>query len=195
MTDYYTGGTIGSSEQTGLTETDRRLGNVSPAFSYQLYGGYQFNHVISVELALTNHGKLKEDYKPDGKETIKGYIKTRAKSLALQANIGYTLNNGIRPYGLAGLSWINIDSSTDASQTSTEEEDSIHSFYNQKNRVALRFGMGTDYAPVSLDGLTFRLEYTLDIYTLDWESPSSIHSQYTDVMRLRNLSVGIGYKF
>ncbi|MBN8147810.1 outer membrane beta-barrel protein, partial [Vibrio vulnificus] len=71
-------------------------------------------------------------------------------ALSINANLGYSFDNGFRPYGLIGLSALDL-----SEKTQTLEDD---------QGTAIHFGLGLEYAPPTLNGLAFRVGYDSEIF-------------------------------
>ena len=95
------------------------------SMGYSLYGGYQFNRIVGIELGYTDYA----DYESSG---IKVFSPT---SLSVAANLGYTFDKSIRPFVLAGISYVNLN----ANSAGKFEDDS---------GAVFRFGVGVEYTPV-----------------------------------------------
>lgn len=102
------------------------------SMGYSLYGGYQFNRIVGIELGYTDYA----DYESYGTKVFS------PTSLSVAANLGYTFDNSIRPFVLAGLSYVDLN----ANNSSALDDDSGAGF---------RFGVGVEYTPV--ENLTLRL--------------------------------------
>ena len=72
------------------------------SMGYSLYGGYQFNRIVGIELGYTDYA----DYESSG---IKVFS---PKSLPVAANLGYTFDKSIRPFVLAGISYVNLNANS-----------------------------------------------------------------------------------
>jgi len=73
-------------------------------------------------------------------------------AVSLAANLGYNFPNGLRPFGTIGLSSLKLD------QTTRDIDDS---------RTAFHFGTGLEYTPAALMGVSFRVGYEGDAFTID----------------------------
>ena len=134
---------------------------------YKVYGGYLFNKVVGIEAAYTDYGDF-------------AYVTNTTLSptaISLAANLGYTFLNGqLRPYALAGLSYL------DLAQGGT-------AYYDDDNTVAFAYGAGIEYSPTILKGLGFRASWNADVYVVD----PIITDDYTQTLGMFNISVQ--YKF
>ncbi|MCW1890338.1 porin family protein [Vibrio chagasii] len=65
------------------------------SMGYDLYGGYQFNRIVGIELGYTDYA----DYESYGTKVFS------PTSLSVTANLGYTFDSSIRPFVLAGLNY------------------------------------------------------------------------------------------
>ncbi len=99
---------------------------------YNLYGGYQFNRIVGIWTRL--HGlRWLWIIRPK---------KLSPTSLSVAANVGYTFDNSIRPFVLAGLNTVRFELDSSA-------------FYGDDSGAGFHFGVGVEYTPV--ENLTLRL--------------------------------------
>ena len=87
---------------------------------------------VGIELGYTDYA----DYE------LFGQKKLSPTSLSVAANVGYTFDNSIRPFVLAGLSYVDLNSSNSA-------------FYGDDSGAGFHFGVGVEYTPA--ENLTLRL--------------------------------------
>ncbi|MCZ8499566.1 outer membrane beta-barrel protein [Vibrio lentus] len=72
--------------------------------TYHLIAGYKFNEIASLELQYTNYGDVRTN------QWVSTVMTWSPKAATVcPGNNGYTFNNGIRPYGIIGLSYIELD--------------------------------------------------------------------------------------
>ncbi len=81
-----------------------------------------------------------------------GQKKLSPTSLSVAANVGYTFDNSIRPFVLAGLSYVDLNSSNSA-------------FYGDDSGAGFHFGVGVEYTPV--ENLTLRLISQADAVNIE----------------------------
>ena len=184
VSGFYLGGTVGSAKGTSFTSNEFQNDNsrlnlkdyykTSSETSFQLLAGYQFNRIVAVEFVYTDFGNLEKD----------GSTLFKPTALTAQANVGYSFHSGWRPFALAGLSSMDIN----RQQKIADEDDS---------KVALRTGLGVEFAPASLSGLAFRATWTADWGTTDYSMYKFGEGvkDYTNINMLSNLSIGATYKF
>ena len=182
VSGFYVGGTVGSSKVTVLRDTEFTEDNptesdslkTSSESSFQLLGGYQFNRIVALELAYANFGSLK----------YSGNVIFKPTALTGQANLGYTFHSGWRPFALVGLSSLDLDQQL--------------LVYADDSTVALRTGVGVEFSPASLNGLSLRATWSADWYFTDYKEQNSNtgpDKDYLDTNMLSNLSIGATYKF
>ena len=70
------------------------------SMGYSLYGGYQFNRIVGIELGYTDYA----DYEAFSTKVLS------PTSFSVAANVGYTFDNSIRPFVTAGLSYVDLNS-------------------------------------------------------------------------------------
>ena len=116
------------------SDTDGGVNLDAESMGYSLYGGYQFNRIVGIELGYTDYA----DYE------LLGQKKLSPTSLSVAANVGYTFDNSIRPFVTAGLSYVDLNSSNGA-------------FYGDDSGAGFHFGVGVEYTPVENLTLTFDL--------------------------------------
>ena len=162
-------------------DDDSRYGNLikeTDGNSLKIYGGYQFNKIIAVEATYTDYGNTN------------GYVNTRngiqrveqsPTSLAVAANAGYSFANGLRPFGLVGLSYLTLDSSYD--------------FLDTDNPIAIKYGVGVDYAPSALKGIQLRVAYEGEVYFAEAETYGFDDDVNVDLFSLGAFYAGASYKF
>ena len=84
-----------------MTKKELRIDNIDTADSgYKVYGGYQFNNVIGIELGYTDYGKFSAD---------DGYSQA-ATAFSVAANVGYSFLDGqLRPFATLGLGYVALE--------------------------------------------------------------------------------------
>ncbi|MCG9578245.1 porin family protein [Vibrio tubiashii] len=150
---FYVGAGFGTTDYS----EDRYLDdNIAGAYSFdessttKLIAGYAFNRIISIEAQYTNYGDI--DVKPQ-LNTISDFTMEHS-SFTLAANVGYTFDNGVRPFATAGLGSISLDNkSSRLSESDTG--------------TAYRLGLGVDYTPPQFGGITVRAAYEADVYEVE----------------------------
>ncbi|NRB69711.1 MAG: porin family protein [Vibrio sp.] len=115
--------------------------------SYKIIAGYQFNRVVSLETQFTRYGDTNVKIHTPS-ETISGKIEH--KSYTVAANLGYTFDSGVRPFAIVGLG------SMDYTEGSFSDDGSI-----------VRLGLGLEYTPPQLQGLSLRSAYEVDHYEIE----------------------------
>ncbi len=113
------------------SDTDGQGNLDSNGMGYNLYGGYQFNRIVGVELGYNDYA----DYK-------NSTDKLSPTSISVSANLGYTFDNTIRPFVLAGLSSVDLHANSAAN-------------YDDDSGTGFHFGVGVEYTPI--EHLTLRL--------------------------------------
>ena len=153
------------------SDTDGAPSLDSSGMGYNLYGGYQFNRIVGVELGYNDYANYKnsdEDLSPT--------------SISVSANLGYTFDNTIRPFVLAGLSSVDLN----ASSGSKFDDDSGTGFH---------FGVGVEYTPV--EHLTLRLISQADAVSVDdtVKISNSTISTGNHTLAFNSVSFGGSYDF
>ncbi|ODM56272.1 hypothetical protein BC455_20925 [Vibrio harveyi] len=120
--------------------------------AYKLIAGYQINRIIAIEAQYTKYADT------DVKVHNISALKLSHDTFTVAANVGYTFNNGLRPFATLGLGSISYE----------VKENITGKNYNHKDDGGtVRLGIGLEYAPVMLGGLAFRAGYEVDHYTLE----------------------------
>ncbi|MBL4829334.1 MAG: porin family protein [Aliivibrio sp.] len=151
----YNGFYLGAGIGTVDIDDDGALDDISPALNtsysgntYKLISGYKFNRIVAVEGQYTSYGDMK--ISASGSNTN---LTFEQRSVTISANVGYTFNNGLRPFGILGVG--RLDSKSDG--------DSDH-------ETTLRIGSGIEYTPPKLENVSFRLAYEWDMYRTEEDS-------------------------
>ncbi|MCG9681164.1 porin family protein [Vibrio sp. Isolate23] len=126
--------------------------------TYKLIAGYMFNRIIGVEAQYTNYAPIKIN---SSNSTFNHELDLF--SFTVNANMGYTFDNGLRPFATAGMGSIDLgESGSEAGST-------------------VRIGAGVEYFVPQLAGLSIRAAYEVDHFILDFydkEYSQSIGSFY-----------------
>ncbi|MDN3611815.1 porin family protein [Vibrio ostreicida] len=169
---FYVGGGLGSttfSDDGYYNDVDTTLSGYgyetktsseTDGLSYRLIGGYQFNRIIAVEAQYTKYGSVKANTKLNN--TTIGTSESDYSSFTVAANLGYTFDNGIRPFVTAGLGSISVDQTNHSNSTSAS-----NNFSFSDSATALRVGAGMEYSPEMFKGGAVRLAYEVDHFGLD----------------------------
>jgi len=108
---------------------------------FKLYGGYQFNQIIGIEMAFDSYG-----------EYTNATYKESPTSFNIDANLGYAFLNGqLRPFVLLGISALSF----------TRDGYDHDGYGNEisKGSGGYNYGIGVTFKPVSLNGVGFRAGY------------------------------------
>jgi len=112
----------------------------------KVYGGWMINKIVGVEVGYANYGSFALD---DTSIDVSSY--------SVAANLGYTFLDGqLRPFGLAGLSYIDNDYPKGDAQDNVDP-----------TNMGVHLGVGVSYAPTILHGVGFRLAYEIDVFSAD----------------------------
>ncbi|CAH6907401.1 Outer membrane protein [Vibrio chagasii] len=156
---FYLGGAIGTVD---FEDDDLVSSKTEPVTfeaednSYRLIAGYKFNRIVSLEFQYTDYGDLVAKNHADKND---GFTWT-PQTVSVAANLGYTFDNGMRPFGIIGLSSIDLDmKNADGSRPSGSNFDDTG--------TGVRFGVGVEYTPPKLSALSLRLGYEADAFTLE----------------------------
>ncbi|MFA0057828.1 porin family protein [Vibrio echinoideorum] len=184
---FYLGGAIGSSgiDDGGLFESSiEPISFEAEDNTYRIIAGYQFNRIVSLELQYTDFGDVvaKNPLSGDG-------FTWTPQIFSVAANLGYTFDNGVRPFGTIGLSSIDLDMKySDGSRPSSSDFDD--------SGTGLRLGVGFEYTPPKFSEFSLRLGYEADAFTI--ETYEGAFAQKRKVERdivLDSFYVGATYNF
>lgn len=160
----YLGGAIGTSgvDDGGLFSSIKEpVTFEAEDNAYRIIAGYKFNRIVSLELQYTDYGDVVAKYPLSST----GFTWT-PQVFSVVANLGYTFDNGVRPFGLIGLSSIDLDMkySNGSRPSSSEFDDS---------GTGVRVGFGVEYTPEKLSELSLRLGYEADAFTVEVDEGNS----------------------
>ncbi|WP_028864403.1 outer membrane beta-barrel protein [Psychromonas aquimarina] len=141
----------------------------------KLYSGVNINRIVGVEVSYSDYGSLT----PKPGSSAAGSLSPRA--VAVAANIGYTFDTGLRAFGIAGLSVIDLRQS--------------EVMFNDDKRVAFRYGFGGEYQPSTATGLTFRLAFEADMYAATLSNDYNNRDNSSYISQIGTLYLGAMYKF
>lgn len=142
VSGFYIGAGVGSTH-VNLSSNSHSYTPSTDGSSLKLIGGYQFNRIVAIETQYTSYGEVK----------LSSNYKWEPKTISLAANLGYTFNNGLRPFAIIGLSSLDLDQNIKA--------------LDDGSATALRFGAGLEYTPAALSGVSFRAGYEGDAFIIE----------------------------
>ncbi|CDT44026.1 porin family protein [Vibrio coralliirubri] len=173
---FYLGGAIGTSgiDDGGLTDTiNEPITFKAEDNTYRLIAGYKFNRIVSVEAQYTDFGDVALKTKSGNK-----VFTWTPQIFSVTANLGYTFDNGIRPFGIIGLSTIDLDQSLPVLDDDSGE--------------GIRYGFGVEYTPKQAKNVSFRLGYEADAFDIeDYENGHKTE----DTVVLDSFYLGAMYTF
>ncbi len=139
-----------------------------------LYGGYQFNDIVAVELSFSDYGKF---------EAQDGFAE-EPTSVSVSANVGYSFLDGqLRPFGVMGFGFVNMNYSNLPSYVISLDD----------KGASLHYGVGVQYEPDVLAGLGFRLAYEADSFGIQVSDFFGNETTYTQTLGM--LYAGVQFKF
>ena len=151
---FYLGGAIGT---TGIDDGGLYKDSFIPITvdaedeTYKIIAGYQFNRIVALEAQYTNYGDVV------AKNVLNQSTYTWSPTaFSISANLGYTFDNGIRPFGIIGLSTIDLDQSLPVLDDDSGE--------------GIRYGFGVEYTPKQAKNVSFRLGYEADAFVIESDS-------------------------
>ncbi|OEE51180.1 porin family protein [Vibrio splendidus] len=151
---FYLGSAIGTSgvDDGGLyknTQAPITVDAEDP--TYKIIAGYQFNRIVALEAQYTKYGDVV------AKNALSQFTYTWSPTaFSISANLGYTFDNGIRPFGIIGLSSIDLDQSLPMLDDDRGE--------------GIRYGFGVEYTPRLLGNVSFKLGYEADAFVIESDS-------------------------
>lgn len=153
----------------------------------KLYAGYWINRIVGIELGYTNYGTIQSCRNSFCASTLDYYVEPRAYSVA--ANVGYTFNNGLRPFATLGFSALDLSQSKP--------------IFDSDSDLAFRFGFGGEYSPPKIPGLTLRLAWEIDLFDSKeedddwWDDDDDWWDDDDDYLssHLSSAYLGLSYKF
>ncbi|MGR6832431.1 outer membrane beta-barrel protein [Aliivibrio wodanis] len=174
VSGFYVGagfGSFGYSEEDSWGYNTNSISAEADGNSTKVYLGYQFNKIVSIEGTYTDYGTAKAKV---------GSYSMKPTSISLAANLGYTFENGLRPFGLVGMSSLDLNQNEE--------------LLTDDNGAAFKFGFGVEYTPKALGGVQIRAAYEMDMYAVEYESTNGYYSE-TNLYALDSLYLGASYKF
>lgn len=168
---FYLGGAMGSTAFDNLDYDTPYAEEDGSTLKFII--GYQFNRVFALEGQYTTYGDINE--------TVSDYSWTPTAA-SLSANLGYTFRNGLRPFGVIGLSAIDLGQSY---KTNLDDEG-----------VGVRYGIGLEFAPAALNGLSARVGYEVDLFSIEY-TEMNYGNGYTEIEEytLGSFYASVAYKF
>ncbi|GAD80410.1 outer membrane beta-barrel protein [Vibrio ezurae] len=156
-----------------------------PTGSTQIYSlGYQINRIVGVETTYMKYGDI------NTKESGQSTRAFSPESLSVSANLGYTFDNGLRPFAKIGLSYIDFG-----------EQDSVNStFKDLDGHGGIHIGTGVEYAldlGENKGNILFRTGIEGDIANVEVKDSRSLGALVDDNYNWSILSLyaGVGYRF
>lgn len=132
--------------------------------------GYRFNRVAGIEFSYIDYGDV--DYQNFGND----FIALGITSFSLAANVGYTFNNGLRPFALIGLSSVEVDAGS-----------------ADDRYVGFHYGFGGEFTPSSAPAVTFRLAVEGDVFVDDSLEDDFGYDSYA--MDIATAQLGVTFNF
>lgn len=138
--------------------------------TFRITGGYQLTDMVALEATYNSYGTVKYS---DGRGDIMS-----PTAMTLNANLGYSLSSGIRPFIVAGLGRITLN----------QKEQRISS---EESGGSFHWGLGLEYAPAAIENVSFKAAYESDTATLVYLSPFA--KSETD-LTYSSFYLGLSYK-
>ncbi|MDC5709464.1 porin family protein [Vibrio europaeus] len=181
---FYIGAGIGDTSYAddgfGKSVTNGATSTETDGASFKLIGGYQFNKIAAIEAQYTKYGTA------NTKLSNTKALTMDSESLIVAANLGYTFDNGLRPYGVIGAGIVSWDVRNAGSTAYLNNKSS--------NTFAVRAGLGLEYAPAMFDGWAVRAGYEVDAFAADVED--SLTKKTTEhTLGMGSFYIGSTYKF
>lgn len=156
---FYLGGAIGSSD----IDDDGMVSKSNPSKTatfeakdkaYRIVAGYKFNRIVSIEAQYTDYGDI-EAHNPYQHLFREYNFSWAPKVTSIGANLGYTFANGLRPFGIIGLSNVDLNLKT-RKQTYSE--------MSANADTGVRVGLGLEFEPAKAPDFSMRLGYEADVF-------------------------------
>lgn len=186
---FYIGAGIGSAsldDKDNYFDDEKNIFTLIPnedGNTFKLIAGYQVNRILAIEGQYTKYGDINFQFPLLQNKTIYTWA---PEALSLSANAGYTFNNGLRPFGILGLSILNLNES--------------QKLLDEEKYLGLRYGLGLEYAPIAFRNLSIRVGYEADFFYADEEY--TYHGVYSDYtlsglydFTLDSFYMSVSYKF
>jgi len=171
---FYLGGGLGT---TAFDSYDyNTLEGEGNGSTIKLIAGYQFNRVFALEGQYTAYG----DIQFPGELEAYGYF-WEPTAVSLTANLGYTFSNGLRPFGVVGVSVLDLGETLESNL-----DDAGASF---------RYGVGLEYAPAILKGLSARVGYEVDYFGIEFVEQGYYNASVIKEFTLGSFYASVTYKF
>lgn len=138
VSGYYIGGGIGnpSGELDSMEDIELKDN------SYHVIAGYQEGRIFALEFQYVKYGK-------------DAYNFFNPSSFSVSTNMGYTFDNGIRPFAVLGLGVTDVNIPSISGTVIADADVSYH------------YGVGIEFAPKQLNGMTFRLAHEADFVNIE----------------------------
>ena len=137
VSGFYIGGGIGNPSGK-LDDLDIELKDKS----YHVIAGYQEGRIFAWELQYVKYGK-------------DAYEFFNPSSFSASVNAGYTFNNGVRPFAVLGLGVTDVNLPSSSYGVITADSD-----------LSYHYGVGVEFSPKELKGMTFRLSHEADFVNI-----------------------------
>ncbi|GLR73635.1 hypothetical protein BTO23_18080 [Aliivibrio sifiae] len=181
MRKFYAGIGVGSTTLNDYDDLFNTLSVDEDGNTFKFIAGYQFNRIVALEAQYTKYGDINVTTPLFGGGNTYSWS---PESLSIAANVGYTFNNGLRPFGIAGLSSIDINESKKA--------------LNDEKYIGFHYGFGVEYTPQRLNSLSLRVGYEADLFFAD-EEVTYLYSDITisedHFLNLSSLYISAAYRF
>ncbi|CAH6841738.1 Outer membrane protein [Vibrio chagasii] len=188
---FYLGGAIGSSDidDDGLVSKSNSAQTATfeaKDNAYRIMAGYKFNRIASIEVQYTDYGDVvAHNAKVNFARSYN--FSWAPKVISLSANLGYTFDNGLRPFGVVGLSSIDLDSKEGRYSLSQLKSDAD---------TGARVGFGLEYTPPKAPAFTMRLGYEADAFDAEInEARLGTNKTYKKTVILDSFYLGAMYTF
>ena len=188
---FYLGSAIGSSDidDDGLVSKSNSAKTATfeaKDNAYRIMAGYKFNRIASIEAQYTDYGDVV------GHNAKINFARSynfswAPKVISLSANLGYTFDNGLRPFGVVGLSSIDLDSKEGRYSLSQIKSDAD---------TGARVGLGLEYTPPKAPTFSMRLGYEADVFDAEInETRLGTNKTYKKTVTLDSFYFGAMYTF
>ncbi len=152
----------------------------------KLYAGYHFNKIVGVEFSYQDYGKIEYSYStrpPNPIDDDKVFLTHEYSSFSAAANLGYSFNNGWRPFGIAGLSLLDLDSKS----TRLGNDD--------RTKLGFHYGLGGEYIPPDFKRVSLRVAYEADAFFDDYTEDADGNFEKVYFYLISSIYASVAYHF
>ena len=141
---FYFGGGVGKPSGEISDIDDNSIDMELDKQSLHAIAGYQIGRILALEIQYIKYGEDK-------------YSMVDPTSFSISGNVGYTFDSGFRPFFLLGLGVTDVNLKDDVSSDILVDDSDL----------SYHYGVGLDFTPENLGGLTFRVAHEADFVNIE----------------------------